>query len=184
MTFVKAADETSAQPVPRRRVKKPKKGLSPDQAVRLVVTRDGTFVPADTASRKLCKDRGMSVGSEFIGYLYEPRDPKQWRRAHQLGTYLVENLDEFHGLTSHRALKKLQEDGNIAMDTEVIDLGSLGKVTRSVPQSLAFGFMDETRFTEVYRSMCEYIAKKGWLGEIEPDAVEQMEKLMLREPQA
>lgn len=184
MNAPELAPDTSAIPRRPKRTRKPSKRRDPEQAVRLVVRGDGSFVPADRASLKLCRDRGMRTGSEFIGYLYEPRDGKQWRQAHQLGTFLVENLEEFHGLSSHEALKKIQRDGHIAMLDEKIDLGSLGIVTRSVPESLAFGFMDETRWTEVYRQMCTYIVKQGWLGEIDADVVEHMERLMLREQAA
>lgn len=183
MIPAKSADGTSSQPGPRRRVRKPAKRHSPDQAIRLEVRKDGSFVPADLASRRLCKDRGMTVGSEFISYLYEPRDKAQWRVAHQVGTFLTQHVEAFHGLSSHDALKKVQKDGRIALLEEQIDLGTLGVVTRSVPESLAFGFIDNTRWTEIWRQMCTYI-RKTYFGEIDADAVEAMDKLMVWEQAA
>lgn len=184
-----SSGQGSAQPGPRkRRTRKPSKNRNPDQAVRLVVRGDGSFVPADLASRRLCKNRGMRTGSEFIAYLYEPRDVKQWRVAHQFGTLLTQNVDDFHGLSSHEALKKIQRDGKIACVDEhfEVDLpNGMGRVTltRSAPESLAFGFVDESRWTEIYRQMCTYVAGK-YFGEIEADAVLEMEKLMLMEQAA
>lgn len=173
----------SAQPGPRQRRVKPKKGLNPHQSFRVVVTKDGTFAPADAASRKLCKDRGMRVGRCYIVYAYEPRDERQWARAHQIGTFLVRNVEAFHGMSSHKALKKVQKDSGIACDTQVLDLGPLGKHEIRTPRTLAFGFMDNTEWTEIWRQMCEYIGRT-YLGMIAADVVVDMEKIMLMEPAA
>jgi hypothetical protein len=182
MIPARANDGTSSQPGPRKhRPVKPKKGLNPHQTVRLVVTPDGRFAPADMPSRRLCKDRGMKVGHEFVAYLYAPRDPEQWAKAHQLATYLLENLEEFHGLDSHAVLKKLQLDSGHGCELQEIDLGALGKHCIKVPKTLAFGWMDDTEWTAIYRGMCNYIVTRGWLGEIDADAVVAMQKLMLLE---
>lgn len=167
----------------QRKPPKPGKSRKFEQSVMLRVMPDGSFRPANEASRKLCRDRGMRVGSEFVAYVYEPRDSLQWRQAHALGGLLVANVDEFEGKTNHWALKKIQADGGIACEVEKIDLGNLGIVTRTVPRSLAYGFMDNTKWVEVYRQMCAYIGRV-YLGQIDAEAVEEMLRLMIAEPSA
>lgn len=177
----------NASAIPRkpriRKPPKPSKTRSPEQAIRLTVRADGSFVPTDEASRRLCKDRGMRIGKNYITYFYEPRDEKQWATAHAVAGILAANVDEFTGMDSHAVLKRIQTDANVLMDTEVIDLGKLGKVTRSVPQSLAFGFLDQTRFNEAWRQMCEYVVSR-YFGMIDANAVDELLKLMPMEPSA
>lgn len=176
--------ENSAQPVkPKRRKPKPGGRHLEHQGIRLVVRADGSFVPADLSSRKVCRDRKLYAGVELVGYLYEPRDGLQWRQAHVLGTFLVEHVEGFEDLNAHTALKKIQTDAGIAMDSEVIDLGKLGKVTRSVPKSLGFGWMLNGDWLEVYRAMCSYIGRT-YMGLLDGDVVADMEKLMIREKAA
>ncbi len=172
---------TSAQPDKRP---KPSKNRSPEQAIRIVSRGDGSWIPADRASNNLAKDRGLlHSGVEVIGYLYQPRDGKQWRKIHALGSLLAQSVDEFHGWNSHDVIKKVQLDANVACENEEIDLGKLGVFSRRVAKSLAFGFMDESEFTGVYREISVYIGKKyfGFLG---PEAEGEIAKLLLREPTA
>lgn len=177
------APNLSAQPVKpaRRRKPKPAARLNPHQSIRLIVRADGVFVPADEASRRLCRDRGMYSGIELIAYLYEPRDGKQWRQAHQVGTFLAEHVEKFHGMNAHDVIKAIQREGRIACDVRKLQAGNI-EFDLVEPQSLAFGFIDESRWTEIYRDICGYIARAGWLGEIDDqDTVAAMERLMLRE---
>lgn len=171
------------QAVRKRKPVKPAKAHSAHQAIMLRVTADGRFEPADDLSRRICKDRGMKVGSEFMGYLYEPRDAQQWRTAHTVAGFLASHVDAFFGMGFHAVLKKIQVDARIAMDVEKIDLGTLGVVTREVPRTLAFGAIDNTQWTAIWREMCGYI-RRTYFGEIDADAVDEMDRLMLREETA
>jgi hypothetical protein len=153
----------SAQPSkPKRRLRKPPKSRNPDAAVTLVVRADGSFVPSTEASKQICRTRKLYTGIEVIAYLYEVRSLEQWHKAHGFGAALVEHVEDFHGLNAHSALKKIQTDGNIGCETETFDLGTLGKVTRSVAKSLAWYEMDEGEFQEIYGRMLEYVRQRYW----------------------
>lgn len=184
MISARAADNTSSQPGPRKRVRKPKKNLSPDQAIRLRVTPDGRFAPADLASQKLCHDRGLRKGATYIAYVYEARDEQQWANAHQVGTFLANNVEVFHNMSSHQVLKKLQLDSGHGCEMQEIDLGALGKHKIKVPKSLAFGWIDNTEWTAIWRGISQYIRDSGWLGEVDADVAEGMQRLLLWEPTA
>lgn len=154
---------TAAEPAPAKRERKPPKARrNPNAAVMLVVTPEGTFKPADEASRQICRDRKLYAGIEVIAYLYQVRSLEQWKKAHGLGLAMVEHVEAFQNLNAHSALKKLQVDGNIACEEEVFDLGPLGKVTRRLPRSLAFDELDETEFQEIYARMLKYVRETYW----------------------
>lgn len=173
--------EGSAIPQRKRQVK-PAKKLNPHQSL-MLVARNGGWAPADRASERLARDRGlMHDGVEAVAYLYSPRDGKQWRKVHALCTLVGQHVEEFGGMDSHSVLKKLQLDSGIACDSEEIDLGTLGKVTRRIPQSFAFGFMDQSSFEQAYRELSVYVAGK-YFGLIGAEAEGEMAKLLAREPQ-
>lgn len=173
--------EHSAQPGPRRR-RKPstEKRRSPEQRVLLTVMPDGSFRASDMASRRILKARGFHKHQEVIAYLYRVRDSLQWRRAHALGGMLADNVDEFHGLDAHKVLKKLQEKFDIAMEVERLEVPTEhGKVTfeRKTAKSLAFGEMDESEFTPIWRQMCNKVAET-WFPDLDAQAVEDMLHVM------
>lgn len=142
--------------------KPPKARRNPNSAVLMVVTPDGTFRPSCESARQICREKKLHAGIEVMAYLYQVRSSEQWKKAHGLGCALVEHVEGFEGLTAHQALKKIQADGNIACDSEQFDLGSLGKVTRSVPRSLAFDEIDQSEFEMIYAQMIEYVRKTYW----------------------
>jgi hypothetical protein len=167
----------------RRRKTSTEKRRSPEQRVLLTVMPDGSFRAADSASRKILKERNFFKGQEVIGYLYRVRDGLQWRRAHALGTLLADHVEAFHGLNAHQALKKTQLDGNIACDVERIDLPAPISMTveRKVVRSLAFGEMDDAEFSAIFKQLCTYIAKT-YFPDMDATAVEDMLNLMPQDP--
>lgn len=177
MTAAEPAPNASAQPCPRRRKPSTEKRRSPEQRVLLRVMPDGSFRAADGASRKLLKARGFHKHQDVIAYLYRVRDGVQWRRAHALGTMLCENVEAFHGLNAHQALKKVQLEGGIGCEVEKLDLGHLGEFTRTVPRSLAFGEMDDSEFSTVFKQMCEHISQR-YFPDTDAAAVEAMLDVM------
>lgn len=170
----------SSQPRQRRRPqqrKPPKAKRNPNAAIALVVREDGSFVPYDEASRLICRDRKFYSGIKLIAYLYQPHDLEQWHKAHGLGCALVEHVEGFERLNGHTALKKLQEDGNIACENETFDLGSLGKVTRTRARSLAWDEMDGSEFEEVYGRMLDYVRRKYWPA-LDEAGMQSLQKLL------
>lgn len=142
--------------------KPPKTKRKPSTAVTLVVRPDGTFAPSTEASRMACRAKKLYSGVEVIAYLYQVRSLDNWHKAHGLGAALVEHVADFENLTPHDALKKLQEDGEIACDVERVEIKGYGHLKRIVPHSLAFDEMDESEFQNVYGRMVEYVRQKYW----------------------
>jgi hypothetical protein len=181
--------EGSAQPGPRQRVRKPAKRHNPEQSLRVVWNGRG-WIPADLASMKIARDRGlMHDGVENISFMYMPRDGTQWGKIHVLGRLLSEHVEEFHGMSSHAVVKKLQLYSGAACDLQEqeIDLGSLGKhkVHVKVPRSLAFGFMDEGEFMTAYREIGVYIIKTPkYFNQLDSTTQGEIAKLLPREPEA
>jgi hypothetical protein len=150
-----------------------------------MVMPDGSFRAADNSSRKILKSRDFHRHQEVIAYLYRVRDPRQWRRAHVLGLLLCEHVEAFHGLDAHQALKKIQEDGEIACESRRFPvpkaigdlLGGVTHINLPVPRSLAFGEMDDGEFSAVYKQMADYVART-YFPDLEADAVERMLDVM------
>jgi len=183
VTIALAGGENAAVPTPKRSRKKakPRDRHLEHQAIRLVVRADGSFVPADFEARKLCRDRKLYAGIEMLAYLYEPRDLKQWKQAHQVGTFLRDHVEKFSGMDAHAVLKTIQREARIHCDISKLEAAGVS-FELVQPKTLAFGFMDETQWIAIYRQICEYIVKQGWLGEIhDEDAIAGLERLMLRE---
>ena len=160
-----AGGEGSAIPKPekkKREKKPPKARRNPNVAIRLVVTPEGTFKPVDEASRQICRSRKFYAGIELLGYMYQMRSSENWAKAHGLGQALVEHVEAFHGLNAHTALKKLQEDGRIAVSVEKVEIKGIGFLERVVADSLAFDEIDEGEFQEIYGRMVEYARVTYW----------------------
>jgi len=161
----------------RRGSRKTKGKLSPEIAVMVVVTKDGTFKPADSYSARKCRDRGFKVGMELMAYFKPPRSNGQWRCAHQVGTFLIQNVDAYSHLTdAHKALKKLQQDAGIECEVNHIEVPGLGTLQVKTPRSLAFDDMDGGTFTTVYKAMTLHI-QQNYFQDMDAQAVEDIIRL-------
>lgn len=132
------------------------------------------FVPARRFTKDELQARGYHIGDEVMGDVYKARNPKFWRLAHALGSFLRDNIDEFSGMHQHAILKKLQRDARIECDLEQADI--LGETVLFVkPKSLNFDDMDETRFAVFFAVVCEHIKTRYW-----PTwTIEQQEEMLL-----
>lgn len=172
-----AGAERAPDPVPAHR--------NHEQAIRLARRPDGAWEAADSQSQALEHQRGLDhEGLVVLGYLYVPRDPDQWHRAHRLADYLVANVEAYTGMSSHKALKELQKKSGAACDVQRIEIGPERiPATITVPRSMAFGWMDGAEFTEAYRTMCQYV-RDAYFPDLEGEVTEAMERLMLKERRA
>ena len=84
--------------------------------IALRVTDKG-FVPADRHSAEQMRSRGYSPGDVVFAEIRKPRHPGFHRLAHAFGQLLVDNLNDFAGMDSHKALKRLQLESGIACDS-------------------------------------------------------------------
>lgn len=180
MTFNPPAVSALPDKPRRRRKASTEKRRNPDQRVLLRVHPDGSFRAADGDSKKRLRARGFHKYQDVIAYLYRVRDGKQWRKAHVLGQMLADNVEEFHGVDPHAVLKKLQERFDIAMEVERLEVPTEhGKVTfeRKTAKSLAFGEMDDSEFSPIFRAMCNKVAET-WFPDMDAQAVEDMLAVM------
>jgi hypothetical protein len=146
----------------------------------------GALLPLTQWDSRAMRERKYHVGTQLRADLKKPRNIKFWGLAHRLGAFLADNVEGFEGLTQHGALKRLQEESNIGCIAETFDLGSLGKVTRTVAESLNFDDMDEGRWAELWDGGSGEGGWIGWLrankfGQLDPSAREAVELLICKQ---
>jgi hypothetical protein len=138
-------------------------------AVYARVTDDGMFYPADQVSRDILRRKKVKRGALVRLVVSSPRDYPQWKKAHQLGTFIANNLDEFMEfasedgkIDSHGALKKLQRLSGVECEDSDIDIPGVGKMVIRTPRSLAFDEMEEGQFQAAYSGFCQYLINRWW----------------------
>lgn len=137
----------------------------------------GALIPADQYSVDLIRNRGYKVGDLVFADLAKPRNPRFFRLAHAFGKLCAENIDAFEGMSAHKVLKRIQIEGDIACNTMKVTIPIYGEIDYREPQSLAFESMDEGRFTEVFKAMCEYVCRTYW-PDCTPEQVASMAETM------
>jgi hypothetical protein len=144
-------------------IRQPRASNKPRNTVMLRLEEVGHrkgFFAADHVSAAKLKQRAFRLGQTVSVEIRVPRDPTQWRRAHALGDFLIQNTDEFANYTdAHHVLKRLQLEGNIECDSIAIR-GDFGLLEHRVPRSLAFENMDQIVFNRVYAEFCKLIQRK------------------------
>lgn len=137
----------------------------------------GVLAPQHPIDYRSLRERGFSVGTQLRAQIDRDRNPGFWRKAHVLGGWLADNVEEFHGCDMHSALKKLQEKSSVGVSTEEFDIPGFGKGTRTVAESLNFSDMDEGRFNELWNGWVEWLCRNAWPG-LEPSTVDVVEELI------
>lgn len=127
--------------------------------------------------RFLCKERGYQAGDQIRAELKKPRNVKFHRLVHALGKLVAQSVDKFQGMDAHTTIKRLQSDSNVCCTYEVFDIPDLGRVTRSVPESLAFDYMPEERFREFWTGICQHLIASYWPG-LDEEKIDEMINLM------
>lgn len=122
----------------------------------------GALVPADGYTVRMLRERGFKVGDIVAADLTKPRSPGFWRLAHQLGTFVGQNIEDFAAMGPHDVLKRLQFEGRIECDETQIELPGIGIMTARKPRSLSFESMDQATFYDVLKRMCHHIATTYW----------------------
>ncbi|MHB0825113.1 hypothetical protein ACYCFL_05715 [Stutzerimonas nitrititolerans] len=130
--------------------------------------------------RFLLKERGYRPGDQVRAEIKKPRNVKIHRLVHALGKLVGQSIDKFQGMDAHSAIKKLQFDAGVCCTFEAFDIPDLGRVTRRIPESLAFDEMDETRFREFWGGICQHLIAEYWHG-LSEEQVEEMIDLMPQE---
>jgi hypothetical protein len=122
----------------------------------------GALVPADGFTVRMLRERGFKIGDIVAVEMTKPRSPGFWRLAHQLGTFVADNIEDFHGMGPHEALKRVQFEGRIECEETDIELPGIGIFKARKPLSLSFESMDQATFFEVMKRMCTHIATTYW----------------------
>lgn len=120
------------------------------------------FVAASDADATLMAERGFKLNAKVRADLKQPRNERFNRLVHGLGRVLVQNIDRFAGMQAHAAIKELQAESGVYCDREEFDIPGLGRLSRQVPQSLAFDSMGEEAFQDFWRQCCAYLVKTDW----------------------
>lgn len=138
-------------------------------SVYAVVTPDGMFMPADQISRDILRRKKFRRGDQVRLAVSKPRNYQQWKKAHQLGTFVAQNLEAFERFTaedgktdSHGALKYLQFLSGIECDETRVTTPSGEEMLARTPRSLAFDEMDEGQYQNAYAGFCQYLVTTFW----------------------
>jgi hypothetical protein len=138
-------------------------------AVYARVTDAGTFEPTDQVSRDILRKKRLRRGDHVRLVVMKPRNYQQWKKAHQLGTFIAQNLEPFErfqmedGRTdSHGALKHLQFLSGVECEETEIELPDGRKIMARMPITLSFDEMDEGRFQAAYAGFCQYLINTWW----------------------
>ena len=145
----------------------------------LRVTESG-FIPADRHSAEQIRSRGYTVGDVVFAEIRKPRSPGFHRLAHAFGQLLVDNLQDFAEMDSHKALKRLQLESGIGCDEVAYRIPGYGMAIQRLPKSLAFESLDEGAFREIFRGLCRHVAAEYWPS-CTPEQIEHMAQCMVGE---
>ena len=148
----------------------------------------GALVPAHPIDRRILRERKFHSGKVLRADLKQSRNPKFYRKAHVLGGFLADHVEQFEGLGAHDALKRLQELSGIGVEEEVFDLPGIGQLRRNVAESLNFDDMDEGRFAQLWDGGNGEGGWVGWLrrekfGGLDAQSREEVELLIAGEQQ-
>ena len=116
---------------------------------------------ADTFSAARFKAKGLHAGDIVFAEIRKPRNPGYHRLAHALGQIVVDNIDEFEGMDSHAALKRLQLEANVACEEIAYRVNGMSIVQR-IPLSLSFESLDQSEFESVFMGVCRHLARVYW----------------------
>lgn len=99
----------------------------------------------------------------------KPRNQGQWKKAHELGTFIARHLEAFERfqmengrVDSHGALKHLQFLSGVECEEAEVQLPGGRTVIARMPITLAFDEMDEGRFQTAYAGFCQYLINTWW----------------------
>lgn len=141
----------------------------------------GALVPAHRFDAEELKRRKLSAADPIRCEIRRRRNPQHFRLAHALARHVAENADGFETLAAagdwHGVLKRLQAESGVACEPMELDLGALGKHSVQVPQSLSFEEMEQSRFSEVFRGLCEHVVRRYWPS-MTPDQIEEQAEML------
>ncbi|MES2488534.1 MAG: hypothetical protein V4607_01995 [Pseudomonadota bacterium] len=138
-------------------------------AIYAKVMEDGSFVAADDISASHLRRKKIRRHSIVRLVVSQPRDYPKWKKAHELGTYIANNLEDFskfqlpnNRTDSHGALKHLQALSGVECEESFVKLSTGDNMMIRTPRSLAFDEMEEGQYQAAYSGFCQYLIDKYW----------------------
>lgn len=113
----------------------------------------GALVPADSTTQARMRERGYKTGDLIFAEFRKPRNPQYHRLIHAIGGMAANNIDDFHGMSAHSVLKRLQLESGAGCEEVAYKVGDQMVVQR-IPLSLSFESMDDGEFKEVATAIC------------------------------
>ena len=136
----------------------------------------GCLAPADSLSEARLRAKGYAIGDIVFAEIRKPRNPGYHRLVHALGQVVADNLDEFEGMDSHAAIKRLQLEAGIGCEAIAYKVNGMS-IVQSIPLSLSFESLDQSSFESVFSAICRHIARNYWPSATEEE-IAKMAKLM------
>ena len=140
----------------------------------------GMLIPADSFSAQQLRNRNYKIGDVIKADLTKLRNPKFNRLVHRIGQLVVANIEAFHGLDAHTAVKRLQIEGKVACDEIGIMVPGYGMIIQFIPRSLSFESMDEAEFQSAARGICRTVSWRYWTT-LSAEAIEEMAESFVTE---
>ena len=136
----------------------------------LRVTKEG-FAPADNYSASQLQEMKLKELQIVKADLKKLRSVKFNNLVHKLGQLCVQNIDSFHGMDVHKAVKRLQLESGFGCDEIGIQVPNVGMCIQKIPKSLSFSTMDQIEFEGVAKNIARYIAEQYYEGLSEEDVM-------------
>lgn len=142
----------------------------------------GIFFPADAISYGLLREKDYGMGTVVRVHPKKDRNPGFHRLAHRIALLVRDNMDGFDNLDAHQVFKRLQLEAGAECDEYAIldptqdaspfHDGAPMRIVR-VPRSISFDRMDEIRFRNLVRAVCQHIAERYW-PDSTPEEIEEL----------
>ena len=140
----------------------------------------GALVPADACATEQLRARNLKTGQVIQAEVFKLRSKGFNRLAHRIGSLVAENIEAFNGMDSHKALKRLQIESNVACDEIGISVPNFGMCIQRIPRSFGFESMDEDEYRGAVNGICRYVSERYW-PTLTPEQVEQMAESWVEE---
>lgn len=122
----------------------------------------GALVPADGYAQMRLRERGMSRGEIVSVRIRRMREYWYHKWVHLFGQMVADNIEDFHGLTAHQVLKRLQAEALIGCEEMTLRLDSGEQATIHYPRSLAYDELDQHEFEQVFSGFCQHVIARYW----------------------
>jgi len=138
-----------------------------------LIVDKGCLRPAGTRDVDTLRKMQLGLGQIVQAKIHQPRNPRFFRLAHQLGQLVRQNIEGFELLDGHQVLKRLQIESGVQCDEMQVRVPGVGPALVRVPKSIAFDKMDEAEFKDMMRNLSVYISAEYWEN-CSPEQIEQM----------